>query len=178
MAVKRAYNKQRRAEGEAQTRSRIVDALMELHEEIGPARTTVSAVAERAGVERLTVYRHFGTEADMLRACSSRWAELHPPPVIDAKSVRGALQQIYAWYRENQRMLTQVTHDIHRVESLDEMLSPMGDYLDEVVEMLEARSPRRRKTLRHALEFQTWQSLARLTRSDREAATLAASWLD
>jgi AcrR family transcriptional regulator len=177
MTVKRAYNKQRRAVGEAETRSRIVDALMELHEEIGPARTTVSAVAERAGVERLTVYRHFGTEAEMLRACSSRWAELHPPPVIDTTSVRGALQQIYGWYRDNQRMLTRITNDIGRVESLEEMLSPMGEYLDEVVKMLDARSPRRRKTLRHALEFQTWQSLARLTHSDREAATLAASWL-
>jgi len=78
----RTYTKVRRAVAEEATRERIVSAIMELHEEIGPARTTVSAVAERAGVERLTVYRHFPDDRSMFQACSSRWIELNRDVLI------------------------------------------------------------------------------------------------
>src|SRR5262249_54522395 len=80
VARKRTYTKTLRAESEESTRQRIVDALVELHEELGPSRTTVSAVAERAGVQRLTVYRHFPDEPSMIRACSAHWAQLNPLP--------------------------------------------------------------------------------------------------
>ena len=77
---KRKYRKSRRAEQEEQTRDKIVDAAMALHEEIGPRATSISAIAERAGVQRLTVYRHFKDDVTIFQACSSRWFELNPPP--------------------------------------------------------------------------------------------------
>src|SRR5215218_5679232 len=79
MATRR-YQKKRRAEQEAETRQRIVEAVFALHRECGPARTTISAIAERAGVERLTVYRHFKGEAELFAACSAHFRAEVPPP--------------------------------------------------------------------------------------------------
>ena len=78
--VKRRYVLQARGDNVAETRARIVQAIMALHQEVGPRKTTVSAIASRAGVERLTVYRHFKGEAEMFAACSERYLELNPPP--------------------------------------------------------------------------------------------------
>src|SRR5215210_6391266 len=77
MATQRAprkYEQKRHAEQQAETRQRIVEAMVALHAEVGPARTTISAIAERAGVERLTVYRHFADETAMFQACSAHFA--------------------------------------------------------------------------------------------------------
>ena len=76
----RKYEKKRRAEQEGETRQRIVEAMVDLHQEIGPARTTISAIAERAGVERLTVYRHFPDERSMFEACTTHYASVVPQP--------------------------------------------------------------------------------------------------
>src|SRR6476469_6244090 len=76
----RQYQKKLRAEQEAETRQRIVEAMVELHREVGPARTTISAIAERAGVERLTVYRHFPDETEMFQACTTHYATVVPQP--------------------------------------------------------------------------------------------------
>lgn len=187
MSTRRSYNKVRRAEAEAATRERIVEAMVALHEEVGPARTTVSAIAERAGVERLTVYRHFPDEPSMLQACSAHWNALHPPPPVsratgDALSdCRRAFLRFYAWYRANAAMLTQIDTDRRRLRNVDEIMAPFDAYLDEVTAALDRgwakRSERRKATIRHALEFATWRSLDRIAGSDRRAAALAASWL-
>ena len=76
----RKYTQSRRAEQQSETRRRIVDAVYALHGEIGPARTTIKAIAERAGVERLTVYRHFADEREIFTACSAHFQEEMPPP--------------------------------------------------------------------------------------------------
>ena len=76
----RPYTKRRRAELEEETRRRITAATVELHREVGPAKTTISAIAERAGVQRLTVYRHFPDERTLLGACSAHWRAGHPAP--------------------------------------------------------------------------------------------------
>src|SRR5438270_11413020 len=77
---KRRYEQRKRAEDVAVTRRRITEAAVELHGSVGPSRTTVSAVADRAGVQRHTVYRHFPTEAELFRACSAHFWELDPIP--------------------------------------------------------------------------------------------------
>src|SRR5512146_2415532 len=77
---RRPYVQRRRAELAEGTRARILDAVISLHEEVGPSRTTVSAIARRAGVQRLTVYRHLPDERLLLEACASRWISEHPPP--------------------------------------------------------------------------------------------------
>jgi AcrR family transcriptional regulator len=184
----RTYTKVRRAAAEEATRERIVSALMALHEEIGPARTTVSAVAERAGVERLTVYRHFPDEPSMLRACSAHWNALHPPPPICSATTdpladcRRMILRIYGWYRTNAAMLIQITTDAQQMPVVAELIAPFDDYLDQVAAELDGgwpwRSARRAQTIRHALQFSTWRSLERITGQDRRAAALAVSWLD
>jgi AcrR family transcriptional regulator len=65
---RRPYRKRRRAGLEADTRMRITEAEMALHGSVGPAHTTISAVAERAGVQRATVYRHFPTREALVEA--------------------------------------------------------------------------------------------------------------
>lgn len=187
MKRRRVYTKVRRAEAEEATRERIVSALMSLHEEVGPARTTVSAVADRAGVERLTVYRHFPDEPAMLRACSAHWSTLHPLPAMPAassdpmQSLQRTLLVLYAWYRANAAMLAQITKDEREIPLLKEIMAPFGEHLDRVAADLDAswprRSTRRATTIRHALEFSTWRSLDRLTGSDRRAAVLVAGWV-
>src|SRR5919109_3159639 len=81
---KRPYRMSRRAELEEQTRRRITESTVALHEELGPARTSISAIAERAGVRRSTVYRHFPDEEALFAACSSHWRAANPPPDLNA----------------------------------------------------------------------------------------------
>ena len=77
---KRPYRKKRRAELEAETRRRITESAVDLHGTIGPSRTSMSAVAERAGVRRSTLYRHFPDEAALFEACTAHWHAANPPP--------------------------------------------------------------------------------------------------
>src|SRR3954464_4465374 len=115
----RPYNKRRRAELEEETRRRITAATLQLHREVGPARTTISAIAERAGVQRLTVYRHFPDEAELLGACGAAFIEHDPPPdpspwatIADThERISTALDAVYAWYRRNADMLANTERD-------------------------------------------------------------------
>ena len=81
---KRPYRMKKRAELEAATRRRITESAVALHGTVGPARTTMSAVAEHAGVRRSTLYRHFPDETSLFAACSAHWAAQHPVPDIEA----------------------------------------------------------------------------------------------
>lgn len=186
---RRAYTKVRRAAAEEETRRRIVEALIDLHADVGPARTTVSAIAQRAGVERLTVYRHFSDEREMFRACSSLYLERNPPPqpaklgggIEPLVAVRRTILAVYAWYRKNESMFTNVLRDVESMPSLQESTAGLHHYVDELTLTLDrlfpGRSAQRRATLRHVLEFHTWRSLSRVTTSDRAAAELAATWI-
>ncbi len=183
----RGYTKVRRAEAEEATRERIVSAMVALHEEVGPARTTVSAIAERASVERLTVYRHFPDESSMLHACSAHWSSLHPAPGVcaagpdPAADCRRTILRLYVWYRANAAMLTNIETDVHRIPLIATLMAPFETHLDQMAAELDrrwsGRSARRAATIRHALEFSTWRSLDRITGNDRRSAALAASWL-
>src|SRR5678815_277034 len=112
----RRYVFKARGEQMAETRARIVEAIMQLHEEIGPRNTTVSAIAERAGVERLTVYRHFKDEAAMFAACSHRYLELNPPPepsdwvseLDPVARARRGLETLYSFFRRTAPMFEKV----------------------------------------------------------------------
>lgn len=184
---KRAYVKAARAESEAETRERIVEAVVALHEELGPVRTTVKGIADRAGVQRLTVYRHFPDDEQLFAACSARWNEQLPPPdiaTIDAsdprRRARALLIALYRYYRAGQRMLSKVIADAPHVPAVRMSLAPFAEYLERYAAELErgwrGRSARRRATLRHAVQFTTWQSLATLTKDDAEAAELVLGW--
>ena len=184
----RTYQKKRRAEREAETRQRIVEAMVALHREIGPARTTISAIAERAGVERLTVYRHFADETAMFQACSAHFATEVPGPdptdwggVADpVERLRAALLAFYDYYRRAEEMLVQAHRDAPQLPALAAVLSPWDDFVAEVREGLtegwEVAEPGRARlaaAIGHALRFETWRSLARMEEmEDGEAAEL------
>jgi AcrR family transcriptional regulator len=173
----RPYQKKRRAEQEAETRQRIVEAMVALHREMGPARTTISAIAERAGVERLTVYRHFADERAMFQACSAHFATEVPGPNPAAwagiaepvERLRAALLAFYIYYRRAEEMLVQVHRDLPQLPALASVLSPWDEFVAGVrEEMLEgwkgAGPPRARlaAAVAHALRFETWRSLSRM----------------
>src|SRR5437660_5869322 len=111
---KRPYRKKRRAELEEATRQRITESAVALHGTLGPSRTTLSAVAEHAGVRRSTLYRHFPDEAALFVACSGRWMSQHPLPDLEAwaavsdpgERLRTALTELYAYYADTEPMLS------------------------------------------------------------------------
>lgn len=173
---KRAYRKRRRAEQEADTRRRITEAAVDLHGSVGPARTTVSSVAERAGVQRATVYRHFPDEESLFAACSSHWAALNPPPdpsawaqIADPDArLRRALGELYPWYADNEGMLENTSRDLTLVPAMRTAAEAFGRFYGVAAEALmrgrPERGARRRRTgaaIGHALAFDTWRSLVR-----------------
>ena len=180
----RTYEKRRRAESEQETRRRITEATVELHRTVGPARTTISAVAERAGVQRATVYRHFPSDADLFAACSAHWVGLHPYPAPDAwpsiadprARTRTALGALYAYYREAEPMIANVTRDAPLLPALAAVLAGGRRYFAAVEEILAAgwddAPGRRRAALALALEFRTWQTLTARLPDDAATADL------
>src|SRR6266545_1900111 len=76
----RRYRLDSRAEAAEQTRRRILDAIHALHAEQGIYATTMSHIAERAGVSVGTVYHHFPTYEDAVFACAKETAEMLPFP--------------------------------------------------------------------------------------------------
>lgn len=181
---KRQYQLKKRASEMADTRRRITEAAVELHGTVGPARTTLSAVAERAGVERHTVYRHFPTEADLYGACSAHYFTANPLPDPEPwcaienprERLERALNDLYAFYERTEPMFTNVFRDFDLVEAMQLTLVPFQEYLAEAARLLAANwaeGGRRRDLIvvavSHALDFHTWQSLAagnRITRTE------------
>jgi AcrR family transcriptional regulator len=178
-AMPRKYDLGRRADSKAATRRQITAAAVELHATVGPARTTISAIAERAGVQRLTVYRHFPEERDLLAACGAHWLAESPPPdpapwaaIADPRErVITALTQIYGWYRANEGMIGNTERDAPELPALAQIADP-SRYLDPVKALL--GPPEQSAALGHALAFTTWRSLTRQGLSDHDAAALIA----
>ena len=182
---KRKYEKVRRAEAEAQTRLRITESAVELHGSLGPARTSMSAVAEHAGVRRSTLYRHFPDERALFGACSAHWGEANPPPDLSRwRAVEGpgerldtALADLYAYYRQTEEMLDKLLRDASTVPVVDELMGGFRAFLAEATDVLmrgrglrgRARD-RTRAAIGHALAFRTWQDLTRTQGLDDEAA--------
>lgn len=184
----RPYRKHRRAELEQKTRERIVEAAVELHGSVGPARTTVSGVAQRAGVQRATVYRHFPDEASLFAACSALWVERNAPPDLagwagvrdpDARLALG-LAELYAWFGRTEQMIELLTRDAAVLASMRAQFQEFMAYFDGAADTLlrgrPERGPARRRVraaVGHAVAFETWRSLVRrLGLTDAEAVEL------
>jgi AcrR family transcriptional regulator len=190
---KRKYELKKRAEEMAQTHLRITEAAIELHGTLGPARTTLSAVAERAGVERRTLYRHFPTEADLFAACSTHYFTANPWPDLDSwRAIRDpqqrlerALDELYAYYERTKPMLSNVLRDAELVDVARNAVAPLNAYLEEAADILtigrQGRGRRRqllRGALRHALAFSTWHSLSTSGIGRSEAAKLTTALVE
>jgi AcrR family transcriptional regulator len=172
---KRPYRKRARAEAEEQTRRRITESAVELHGTVGPARTSISAIAERAGVRRSTVYRHFPAEAALFDACSSHWAAANPPPDLLAWStiedpgdrITVALAELYAYFGRTEQMLENLFRDEdlplvrERFGALREYFVAAQDALMSGRGLRGAARRRTRAAIGHAIAFSTWKSLAR-----------------
>jgi AcrR family transcriptional regulator len=164
---------QKRAKNVEATRQRIVEAAVELHEKDGPANTSLSSIAERAGVERQTYYRHFPDERSLLTACSGhymtrnplpeagRWREIEDPD----RRLRHGLREIYAYYEANEAMLSSVLRDAAVHEMTSEMVStyiaPSMEDLGVALSAGWARGRRKRAAIELALSFHTWRTLVR-----------------
>jgi AcrR family transcriptional regulator len=178
---KRTYRKTRRADLEEQTRLRITESAVALHQELGPARTSISAIAERAGVRRSTVYRHFADDEALFAACSSHFQAANPPPDLGlwtaiedpAARTAAALGELYAFYGQTEQMYTSLLRDEPLVPIVHRRLADFYGYLRVIEDSLmtgrrlRGRAARRtRAALGHALAFPTWRSLTR----DRDLA--------
>jgi AcrR family transcriptional regulator len=185
---KRKYELRARAERQRETRRRIAAATAELHEDVGPARTTVAEIARRAGVQRLTVYKNFPDEYELFAACQRHFlAKNRPPDPSSALAIaepherlEAVLHPLYRWYRRTERMSANVRRDREIVPALDSLMARTTDaraaQLADALSagFVEGERPRRevRAVVALALDFWTWRRLAREGLSDAAAARL------
>jgi AcrR family transcriptional regulator len=162
----------RRAEQVDQTRQRIVEATVELHGSVGPAATTVAAIAEAAGVTRLTVYRHFPDEAALFGACSAHWISRQQLPdpgawsgIADpAARLRAGLTDLYRFYRSGAGMLAHIYRDLAALpethqQALRDRDTLFGDVLTAPFRGAGDEHRLLRAAVGHAISFWTWRSL-------------------
>ena len=173
---KRSYQMKQRAEQQERTRLRIVESTVKLHGTIGPARTSISAVADHAGVRRSTVYRHFPDEAALFTACTSHWTTANQPPRLDLwaaiadpdERLATALGELYAYYRSTEQMMVNLLRDEETMPIVEQLFAGFREYLTAASATLStgkrARGNARRRVnaaIGHALAFTTWRSLTR-----------------
>jgi len=186
-AKKRAYEQRERARRTAETRQRIVEATVALHEEVGPARTTVAEIARRAGVQRLTVYTHFPEDRDLFAACSRHFMAGHPPPdptpwteIADpSERLRRALRDLHTWFESGEAMFANVERDRTVLPALAEVRdrgrAPFDAAVRDILAAGLGRSKRLRATIGLATSFGAWRQLVRTERlSPRDAVEVLA----
>ena len=179
----RTYTLKRRAEKQAETRQRIVEAAVDLHGSVGPAQTTLSMVAERAGVQRHTLYAHFPDERSLYLACSGLPMERDPLPdaapwraLADRdERLRTGIAAVYGWYQRNAKLAACVLRDaeVHALtrEMTEMRFAPhMAAYEAVLGETLNAGQ---RAVLRLALSFFTWRTLVHESGLKQNAAVAA-----
>ncbi len=191
-SAKRIYRKTTRAKQEEQTRRRITEAVVELHRTVGPAQTTISDIANLAGVGRVTVYKHFPDDSAMFHACSDHWIADNPPPDFtqaltepdELKRATEVFRLLYDYYRRSYDMMGKVMRDaktlpaladvvengwMKLLRSLEDALMPTGKK--------GASAQRYRATLRVAMDIDTWSTFSGMGFDDETAAELVCCWL-
>ncbi len=185
---KRPYELKKRAEQQDATRLRIVEATAALHEEVGPARTTVSEIARRAGVQRPTVYAHFPEEQQLFGACQAHWMSKHPPPDLGpamadpdpAGRLRKALAAIYGNYRKTAPLTGKIMRDRELLPALDAQMratvdaqmAALADGLSIGFDASDGRAPHVRAMMGVALDFWAWKRLDSQGLNTEDAAAL------
>jgi len=187
-SLRRPYTLRRRAERQDATRLRIVQATVDLHRTLGPARTTISSVAERAGVQRHTVYRHFPNDAALFRACTAHFLAGHPPPDTSrwakigdpAARLRFGLTDLYSYYAANEEMIANVLRDSAVMPVGGGFRALRAAAFKALVSVRPAGNRSRAFTaaLRLAIDFRAWQALRLANLSSRSAANLMCRLLN
>lgn len=184
---KRPYRLRRRAEEMEHTRGRIAKAAFELHGTVGPAQTTIAAIADRAGVQRATVYRHFPDDLSLFRACVAHGYRVSPAPDPEPwlaerdpeERLRVALGDLFAYFRANEPLWLNVLRDLPGLPALQRANAELGTFAlrDRMKRVLLAgwgARGRRKRLIRaaigHAIDFRTWHSLVREQGLDDEEA--------
>lgn len=167
------YELNQRAQAMADTRRRITRATVELHQTLGPARTSVSEIARRAGVDRVTVYRHFPDDAALFAACSTDFRARNPLPdtagwskLADPRQrLRRGLRDLYGYYEQTEPMLANVIRDAEHMPALRATGAPRRQWLAQAEQQLARGWQGNARQIRHAiaiaLDFHTWQILVR-----------------
>ena len=180
----RRYELKRRAERQDQTRQRIVDATIELHKSIGAAQTTISEIAKRAGVGRVTVYRHFPDEGTLFAACSGHYFSQHPFPNIERwrqireprDRLREGLRESYVWHNENRQMIAMALAEARDLPMMAPYHRFWNDAADALTQPWRLRGRRRANlsaVIAVALSFDTHRILTReQTLTDEQAIEL------
>lgn len=185
---RRPYTLRRRAERQDATRRRIVQATVDLHRTVGPARTSISAVAELAGVQRHTVYRHFPDEPALFKACAAHFLAGHPPPDTKrwtgigdpAARLRTGLTELYSYYAANEEMIASVLRD-STVMPVGGGFRALQAAAFEALATARLGGRRRREfsaALRLAIDFRAWQALGPAGLSPAGAAGLLSRLLN
>ena len=179
----RPYRLGQRARKQEETRRRIVEAAVELHGSLGPARTTIAQIAERAGVQRHTYYAHFPEERDLFLACSGLALERSPLPAVETwaaippgrERLRHGLGQLYGWYRDNAVLAACILRDASHHALTREMVElRMAPTFARAAELLgEGLSERARTLVAVALGFECWQTLSQGLTTEDGAALMA-----
>jgi AcrR family transcriptional regulator len=179
----RPYRKKARAESEAATRQRIVESAVALHLERGPAQTSINAIADHAGVNRVTVYRHFPDERSLFEACSAHARSLYPPPDLAAwrsiedprERMEVGLGQLYDYFHRTEAGWANVLRDAEIAPLVKEMVQRQLTYLREARDVLltgwpatRTGQPLLRAVLGLAVDFRTWQTLVRREEVDHQ----------
>jgi AcrR family transcriptional regulator len=191
------YKLKKRAERQEETRLRITRATLELHESLGPALTTRSAIADRAGVSRPTVYNHFPDELSLGKACSALdlsenplpdpgvWEEIADPE----RRLRIALTELYAYFRRREGLLANILRDQevpHLKDDSDvrEIMRPIVEHWERMHRALAVgwkthngpSEPLLLGAIGLALDFQSWRTMARQQGlTDEQAVELMVS---
>jgi AcrR family transcriptional regulator len=175
----RSYTLKKRAEQQAETRQRIVEAAVKLHSTVGPLATTLSMIAEKAGVQRHTLYAHFPDERSIFQACSAEAHERDPSPTADAwrgiadrtERLTAALTDIYGWYERNAQLLSNVARDVDRHPMVQEIQKARAPVIQAWRDVLGEKLDAKQRTMLHiALSFFTWRTLTQQAGVQQAAA--------
>lgn len=180
----RAYQLNQRAKKQAETRQRIIEAAIKLHQTKGPRETSMRDVASLAGVGTVTVYRHFADDLELLGACSGTYFQRHPFPDIESwrsfsdknERLRIGLSDTYAFHRETEPMIARVIDEVRDSPIMEPYFAfwqMAGEVLLEVFPKAQRSERKLNASLALALRFETWQFLTQKNKiSDAEAVDL------
>ncbi len=180
----RPYRLRRRAQKQEETRRRIVEAAIDLHGTVGPRRTTMSAIAALAGVQRNTLYSYFPDEFAVGQACSSLWYERNPAPDVSVLRripdplgrLRVALEATHAYFERTHGMLAALARDMdlpyiwEAAAPLRRQAEERRDVVTRAFRLRGARRARLSAAIELALDFETWRTLVQRRSMDPSAA--------